>query len=113
MLTKSAHLCQMLHKGGVLSIMLATMNTVVCPHCKKQIELSEAIIHEFQTKIREEEKKSLALAFEKEKAEEKATHEKKLREEFEAVNKEREKELEETKKKEKELLEKIAQEKEE
>ena len=96
------------------------MNTIKCPHCKKQVELSEAIIHEFQTKIREEEKKSLQAEFEKEKAKAAEEHEKKLRIEFELKNKDQAKELEEARKKEeeakrreKELAEKLAHEKEE
>ncbi|MGH7203000.1 MAG: DUF2130 domain-containing protein [Candidatus Levyibacteriota bacterium] len=96
------------------------MNTILCPHCKKQVELSEAIIHEFQDKIREEEQKNLKIQFEKEKAREQAEHEKRLRLEFQQANKEQIKELEEQKKKEeesvkreKELLEKLAKEKEE
>lgn len=100
--------------------MLPTMNTIQCPHCKKQVELSEAIIHEFQAKIREEEQKNLKIQFEKEKAQEQAEQEKRLRLEFEQQNKEQVKILEEIKKKEeaaekreKELLEKLAIEKEE
>ena len=96
------------------------MNTILCPHCKKQVELSEAIIHEFQDKIREEEKKNLKIQFEKEKVQEKAEHEKRLRLEFEQTNKEQVKEIEERKRKEeeaakreKELLEKLAKEKQE
>ena len=100
--------------------MMVGMNTVVCPHCKKQIELSEAIIHEFQEKIREEEQKNLKIQFEKQKAQEQEEQEKRLRLEFEQQNKEQLRELEEQKKKEaesekekKELLEKLAKEKEE
>ena len=100
--------------------MLAIMNTIQCPYCKKQVELSEAIIHEFQAKIREEEQKNLKIQFEKQKAEEQAEQEKRLRLEFEQQNKEQIKELEERKKKEaesekekKELLEKFAKEREE
>ncbi|HSX09638.1 MAG TPA: DUF2130 domain-containing protein [Candidatus Saccharimonadales bacterium] len=107
------------------------MNTILCPHCKKQVELSEAITHEFQDKIREEEQKNLKLQFEKEKELAKAEHEKKLRLEFEQANKDRlkesEKEVEAAKKKEeearkreeeatkreKEMAEKLAKEKEE
>jgi len=96
------------------------MNTVVCPHCKKQIELSEAITHEFQDKIREEEQKNLKIQFEKEKIQEQEEQEKRLRLEFEEKNKEQAQKLEEQKKKEeeankreKELLEKLAKEKEE
>jgi hypothetical protein len=102
------------------SIMLATMNTIQCPHCKKQVELSEAILHEFQDKIREEEQKNLKIQFEKEKAKEQVEHEKRLRLEFEQQNNEQLKKLEvwqkkeeEGAKREKELLEKLAKEKEE
>jgi hypothetical protein len=88
------------------------MNTVKCPHCGKNVELSEAIIHEFQAKIREEEQKNLKIAFEKEKAEEKAEHEKKLRLEFEKQTKLRDQELNTLYKKEQELQEKLSKEKE-
>src|SRR6185312_12373349 len=100
--------------------MLRTMNTIQCPHCKKQVELSEAIIHEFQDKIREEEQKNLKIQFEKEKAQEQAVQEKRLRLEIEEKRKKQAKKLDEWKKKEeesekreKELLEKLAKEKEE
>ncbi len=103
------------------------MNTIQCPHCKKQVELSEAIIHEFQAKIREEEQKNLKIQFEKEKAEEQAKQEKQLREEFALQNKKQQEELEERKRKEEEaekreaeankreeeLVKKLAKEKEE
>jgi hypothetical protein len=100
------------------------MNTVVCPHCKKKVELSEAIIHEFQDKIREEERKTIEAELEKVNAERMAKHEKELREKLELANKQRESEqeeenkkrlleLEEMKKKEKELSEKLEKEKEE
>ena len=100
--------------------MVSTMNTIQCPHCKKQVELSEAIIHEFQDKIRVEEQKNLKIQFEKEKALEQAEQEKRLRLEFEEHNKEQTQQLEEIKKKEveaqkreKELMEKLAKEKQE
>lgn len=100
------------------------MNTVICPHCKKQVELSEAILHEFQDKIREEERKSLKIKLEKESAQKEAEFEKNLRLKLIAENKQKEKEqeeenkkriveLENAKKKEKELSEKLAKEKEE
>ncbi len=96
------------------------MNTIICPHCKEEVELSEAILHEFQDKIREEEQKNLKVAFEKEKAEERAEQEKKLREEFAFKNKQQTLELEKSKlkeeefqKKEKALHEQIAKEKQE
>lgn len=48
------------------------MNTVTCPHCKKQVEISEAIVHELQAQVREEERKNLKAEFEKNKAQEQA-----------------------------------------
>ena len=98
------------------------MNTVVCPHCKKQVELSEAILHEFQDKIREEERKNLKISLEKETAEKMASAEKKLRLELEEEIKKNAKELEEknknqiaeleaSRKKEKELTERLEKEK--
>jgi hypothetical protein len=100
------------------------MNTVVCPHCKKQVELSEAIIHEFQDKIREEERKNIKATLDKEHAEKLAEQEKKLRlqilteskekeKEHEEQNKKRLAELELLKKHEKELSERLEKEKEE
>lgn len=89
------------------------MDNIVCPHCGKNVELSQAIIHELQAQVREEERKSLRSTFEKEKAEEKALQEKKLRQLFEEENKEKEKELEEIRKKGKVLEEKLVKEQEE
>ncbi len=96
------------------------MKSVICPHCNKKVELSEALIHEFQSAIREEEKKIIQAEFEKEKAKISAENEKRLRVEFEQTSKEQRRELEEVKKrseeaskKETELLKKLAQEKEE
>lgn len=88
------------------------MNTVVCPHCKKTLEISEAIIHQLQEQVREEESKKIQAEFEKKRAEEAVLQEKKLREEFEEKSKQRTKELEETKQKEKLLEEKLARERE-
>lgn len=90
-----------------------SMNTIICPHCEKEVELSEAIIHQVQSAVRKEEAEKLRLEFEKKKAEEKAVHEKQLRAQFELENKEKNKELEEAKKKERELKEKLALEEEE
>lgn len=84
------------------------MNTVICPHCKNDIEISEAIAHQFKEQLRAEERKNLQMENEKKRAEEIAVQEKKLREEFEEKNKQSSKELDEAKKKEKELREKLA-----
>lgn len=89
------------------------MNTITCPHCKKQVEISEAIVHELQARVREEERKSLKAEFEKNKAQEQLEREKKLREEFEQANKNREKELEKLLRQTKELKENEAKIKEE
>jgi len=83
------------------------MNTVVCPHCKKTLEISEAIIHQLQEQVRKEENDKLRAEFAKENAEKEALREKKLREQFENENKERVKQLELAKKNEKELSEKL------
>lgn len=69
------------------------MDKVKCPHCGKDVEISEAIVHELQTKVRDEESKKLKAQFEEEKAKAAAENEKKLREEFEQENKQKEKDL--------------------
>ncbi len=83
------------------------MNTVICPHCKKQVELSEAILHEFQDKIRLEVKKNLSVEFEKKQAEETELNNKKIRQQFEEENKNKKLELKETKEQNKKLIEQI------
>lgn len=89
------------------------MDSIKCPHCGKKVEISEAIVHELQEQVRDEEKKKLQAQFEEEKAKEQAKKEKELRLEFELQNKQREKDLLEAKKKEQILLEKLAKEQEE
>ncbi len=84
------------------------MDSVKCPHCGKQVEISEAIMHELQAQVRSEESKKLKAQFEEEKIKETALREKQLREEFEESNKERIEQLAEAKKKEQILLEKMA-----
>ncbi|MBI4084432.1 MAG: DUF2130 domain-containing protein [Candidatus Levybacteria bacterium] len=86
------------------------MNMIVCPHCRKQVELSEAIVHQLSAKVREEEKKALQAQFEKEKAQEAVISEKKLREEFALLARNREKALSEAKHKEKELQDALVKE---
>lgn len=89
------------------------MDNITCPHCGEQVEISEAIIHELQAQVRDEESKKLKAQFEEEKAKEKAEAEKRLREEFEAKSKDNVAALEEAKKKERELSEKLSLEREE
>ncbi len=86
------------------------MDTIKCPHCGEQVEISEAIVHELQAKVRDEESKKLKAEFEERQEKEKAENEKKLREEFDEKNKKHLEELEEMKRKEKFLADKLAQE---
>lgn len=86
------------------------MDSVKCPHCGEQVELSEAIIHELQAQVRKEEEKKLKAQFEEQKAKEQAEHEKKLREEFEKENKQSSLDLEKAKKEKLELEEKLKKE---
>ena len=85
------------------------MDSVKCPHCGKQVELTEAIVHELQAQVREEETKKLKAEFEEEKIKLALKKEKELREEFDKENKDTLKLLSEAKKKEEILLEKMAQ----
>ncbi len=92
------------------------MDNIICPHCGKDVEISEAIVHQLSQKVREEERKLLQAQFEKEKIKEAEEKEKLLRKEFEEEAKEREKDLLEAKKTEqqlKDLLEKQEKEREE
>lgn len=75
------------------------MDNIVCPHCGKKVQLSEAIIHQLQSKVRDEERKKLEAQFEEQKAKEAALREKQLRKEFEEESKEKEKEFIELEKK--------------
>jgi hypothetical protein len=69
------------------------MENIVCPHCGKNVELSEAIIHQLSAKVREEESKKIKAQLERQQAEISAKREKELREEYENQAKSREKEL--------------------
>lgn len=73
------------------------MNKVTCPHCKKQVEISEAIVNELQAQVREQERKSAKAEFEKNKAEALALERKKTLQEVELKNIEKDKELEKQK----------------
>lgn len=84
------------------------MDSVKCPHCGKQVEINEAIVHELQAKVRIEESKKLKAQFEEERAKIAAIKEKELRQEFEKEEKKTKKALLEARKKEEILLEKMA-----
>lgn len=83
------------------------MDSIKCPHCGKQVELSEAIVHQIQTQVREEERQKLKSKFEEEKIKEFAENEKKLRKEFENENKNSNLQKEQALKKQRELEEKL------
>jgi hypothetical protein len=83
------------------------MDSVKCPHCGKQVELSEAIIHELSAQVRDEESKKLKAEFEAERAKQQEEAEKRLRKEYELEAKEKTEELEEFKRKEKLLADKL------
>ena len=74
------------------------MDTIICPYCKKKVELTDAIIHELSEKVRAEEKVRTKIELEKARVQERALSEKRLRQEFQAENKEKQKELEEIRK---------------
>ncbi len=57
------------------------MESIVCPHCGKDVELSQAIIHQLTAQVREEEKERQRVEFEKEKIKEIAEIQKTLKEE--------------------------------
>lgn len=63
------------------------MNNITCPHCGREVELSEAIIHQLVQQVRIEEEEKRKLELEKAKIEVQAQTEKKLKEEFEEKNK--------------------------
>lgn len=65
------------------------INSITCPHCKKNIELSEALIHQ----IREEEKKAMDEKFQKDLEEIKKETEESLKKELEEKYKFEEKDL--------------------
>lgn len=85
------------------------MNTVVCPHCKKQVEISEALRHEFN----EQELEKIKAQHEKELEEAKRAgieaSEKKIKEQFELQLKRMQEDAEEKDKRIKELIEQITE----
>ncbi|MBI2621648.1 MAG: DUF2130 domain-containing protein [Candidatus Levybacteria bacterium] len=89
------------------------MDKIKCPHCGREVELSEAIVHELSEQVREEERKTLKAQFQEEKAKEIAAREKKVREDIEAENKQKDKELQKEKQEKLELEKKFARQLEE
>jgi len=83
------------------------MNKVKCPHCGKQVEISEAIKHQVEEVVRSEEKEKSKLEIEKLKTEIEAKTEKRLKEDLEFKMKDSQNELEEARKRNKELQENL------
>lgn len=89
------------------------MNIIVCPSCGKDVEIGEAIQHQWEEKFKEKDKEKRKLEIEQARFAAKAQAEKALRIEFQQESKEKQKELESVKKKEKELEERIVKEEKE
>ncbi len=83
------------------------MNDITCPNCGKKIKITQALRHEFEEKIRLEERLKAKDEIEKAKLETQQELGKKLRIEFENKNKSSLLEIEDAKKKQKELEEKL------
>lgn len=86
------------------------MDKILCPHCGKEVELTQALIHQLSAKVRQEEREKQKIELEKAIAQEKAASEKRLREQFELENKDALKALEKAKENEKLLQEKLEKE---
>lgn len=86
------------------------MDTIICPHCKKEVKISQALIHQLSKQVRIEEQEKAKAQMEKTIALERMATEKKLREELQIESLKKEKEILEGKKREKELQEKLIKE---
>lgn len=89
------------------------MNIVKCPHCGKDVEISEAIAHELSEKVRIEEKKKLETQFQEQREKETEEQEKILRKKFEEETKEKDLALKEKDEETKKLQERLEKELEE
>jgi len=83
------------------------MNRIKCPHCGKQVEISEAIKHQVEESVRTEEKEKSRLEIEKLKKEIEEKIKKRLKDDLEFKMKNSENELDEAKKRNKELQEQL------
>jgi hypothetical protein len=79
------------------------MNTVICPHCGKEVEISQALKHQIEESIIKDLTGKHKQELEKQKEEIKKEAEKHIKEEFEFKMKDSRNELEETRKKSQEL----------
>lgn len=83
------------------------MQTIVCPHCKKSFEISEALDTEYREKIVEELEKKHKEAFETQRRELEEKTAKRIKEELDLKLREKELEKEESDKRTKELQEQL------
>jgi hypothetical protein len=83
------------------------MDQVLCPHCGKKVEISEAIKHQVEASVRAQEKEKYKEEIEKIKAEIEEKTSKKVKEDFDYKLKDSTNELEEAKKRNKELQEQM------
>lgn len=97
-----------MHKSAVQSIMISTyfiMNSILCPHCGKQVEISQALAHQLREKVREEEAARHKAELEKTKLEAEERALKRAKEEIELSLKNSKEEVEEKNKQYKDLQE--------
>ncbi|HSA84403.1 MAG TPA: DUF2130 domain-containing protein [Patescibacteria group bacterium] len=85
------------------------MNTVICPHCKKSVEISEALRHEFKEKELEKIRAQHEKELEEAKKEGIEASEKKIKQDFELQLKRATEDAEEKDKRIKELLEQMTE----
>lgn len=91
------------------SIMVCAMNSVVCPHCKKSFEISDAIKHEMEEKILQQERLKFKDELEKAKSEHEEKVAKKLQEQFSLQLKQAKEEAIEKEQRIKDLLEQLTE----
>lgn len=89
--------------------MMSAMNSVVCPHCKKSVEISEALRHQFNEQQLAEITAKHEKALEEAKREALELSSKKMREQFELQLKQIKEENEEKDQRIKELIEQITE----
>jgi hypothetical protein len=83
------------------------MNLITCPHCKKQVELSEAFTHQFRDQVMQEVDGKHKIELEKIRLESEERATKRAKEELELKLKNSENEIEETARRNKQLQEQL------
>jgi len=85
------------------------MNTVICPHCKKEVEISEALKHQITTQEREKLREEFKKELEKSKQDAIDNSTKKIKEQFELQIKLAKEDAEEKDKRIKQLIEQLTE----